>query len=82
MVSETLLDALFGIVSGFFSILPDISWDVDSGIFDVVLGIFASVGYLLPWGTVAAIAALIVSFTVFRIIISLIKSLWDLLPFV
>lgn len=82
MVSETLLDGLFGIVSGFFSLLPDISWNVDSGAFDVVIGIFRVVGYLLPWGTVAAIAGLIVAFTVFRIVVSIIKSVWDLLPVV
>ncbi len=82
MVSEFFLNIIFGIVNGMMSLLPDITWTVDSTAFDIVLGVFKVVGYLLPWGTVVAIIGLVLAFTIFRIVISIIKSVWDLLPLV
>lgn len=38
--------------------------------------------YFLPLGTVTAILAIQVSIWVFRIIVAVIKAVWDLLPFV
>lgn len=82
MISEFFLNIIFGIVSGMFSMLPDITWSVDSSAFEYVLGIFQVVGYLFPWGTVTAIVSLIIALSIFRVVIAIIKSVWDLLPLV
>lgn len=82
MVSEWFLNVIFNFLSGFLDLLPDISWNVDSSAFSYFLDVVRVVGYLMPAGTVSTIVSLIVAFTIFRIIISVIKSIWDLLPLV
>lgn len=81
MITEGLLNVFFALLSGMFSLLPDLSWDVDSGVFSVFLEVIRFAGYLLPMKTIVVILGLIISFTMFRIIISLIKTIWGLLPF-
>mgnify|MGYP004560641209 FL=1 len=81
MISEFFLNIIFKFLSGMLNLLPDVSWSVDTTAFSYFLDIVRIVGYLVPAQTVYAIITLIVAFTVFRIIISLIKTIWDLLPF-
>ena len=82
MISEFFLNIVFGIVSGFFALLPDVTWSVDSSAFSYFMSILKVAGYVFPWGTVVAIASLIVGLSIFRVVIAFIKSIWDLLPFV
>ena len=82
MITEFFLNIVFNIVSGFFSLLPDFSWSVETSSFSYMMSIFQVAGYMFPWGTVVAIVGLIVGLSIFRIVIAFIKSIWDLLPFV
>lgn len=82
MISEFFLNIVFSIVSGMLNLLPDVTWSVESSFFDYLVSFIRMVGYLLPWGTVTAIVSLVVALTVFRIIIAIIKTVWDLLPLV
>lgn len=34
MITERLIDILFGVTSGLFSLLPPISWDVNTAAFE------------------------------------------------
>lgn len=81
MISEFFLNIVFGIVSGFFALLPDFSWSVETSAFSYFMSILKVAGYMFPWGTVVAIASLIVGLSIFRVVIAFIKSIWDLLPF-
>ena len=81
MISEFFLNIIFGIVSGFFAMLPDFSWSVDTSSFQYFLTILQVAGYVFPWATVVAIASLIIGLSIFRVVIAFIKSIWDLLPF-
>ena len=80
MIGEFLLNIIFGIVSGFLSLLPPIDVSVDSSVFEYFLDIVRVASYMLPMGTVSAILSLIVALTIFRIVIAFIKAVWDLLP--
>lgn len=82
MVVEGLMDIIFGIVEGLLSLLPDISWNVDGTVFDIFFDVLEMVCYLLPMGTVVTIFYLVISLTMFKVVISLIKTIWDLLPIV
>ena len=82
MISEFVLNIVFGIVSGLLSLLPDIQWSVDSAALTTFLGYVKVGSYLLPMGTVATITTLIIAIIGFRIVISLIKTIWELLPVV
>ena len=81
MIGEFFLNIVFGIVSGFFDLMPEIVWDVNTTAFQYFMDILKFAGYMFPWGTVVAIVTIVFSISIFRIVISAIKSLWGLLPF-
>lgn len=82
MISEFFLNIIFNIVSGMLEFLPEVSWSVDTSAFGYFLDIVRVVGYLMPGATVAAIVTLIIAFNIFKIIVSVIRTIWDLLPLV
>ena len=82
MISEFFLNIVFGLVSGFFSLMPDITWSVETTAFQYFMDILKFSGYLFPWGTVVSIVSVIFSICVFRIAVAFIKTIWDLLPLV
>ena len=81
MISEFLLNIVFGIVTRFFGLMPDVVWSVDTTAFGYFGDILRVCGYMLPMGTVGAVVSLIFGLTVFQIVIAFIKTVWDLLPF-
>lgn len=82
MISEFFLNIIFSFVSGMLNLLPEFTWSVESSAFEYLISFIRMIGYLLPWGTVSAIVSLVVALFVFRIIIAIIKTVWDLLPLV
>lgn len=82
MITERLIDILFGVTSGLFSLLPPISWDVNTAAFEYLRDALEMVCYIIPLGTVKGIVALLVSVAVFRAFASLFWVIRDLLPFV
>lgn len=82
MISEFILNIIFGIVSGMLALLPDISWNVDSSALNTFMDYVRVASYMLPMDTVGTIFGLVCAIISFRIIISLIKTIWELLPLV
>lgn len=82
MISEFFLNIIFKLVTGFLNLLPDINFTVESSAFEYFLGIVQVAAYMLPMGTVMMIIDLIIILTLLRIVIAVIKSIWDLLPLV
>lgn len=82
MIVEFPIKGLLALVKGLLSIIPSFSWSVDSGGFGLFLDIVSSVCYLLPMGTIAVIIGISISITIAKATISLIKTIWDLLPIV
>jgi hypothetical protein len=80
MVLEVLLNIVFASLTGLFSALPDISWDIDTGIIGTFLDFIGIVTYLFPMPVITSLIGLIVAINVFKIVISIIKTIWDLLP--
>lgn len=82
MVTETLFDMVFALVMGLLSLLPNVSWPVNASLITNALEWLHVVCYILPLGTIKAILAIIVVLQAFRIVISLIKTIWGILPIV
>ena len=82
MISELILTAVFGIVDRFLSLLPEFTWNVDTGWWGYARSVLDVVAYLLPIDTVVSVIAITVGLMIFRIVIAFIKTVWDLLPFV
>lgn len=82
MISEFFINIIFSLVSGMLSGLPEITWSVDTSSFQFFLDVIRVAGYLLPVKTVSSIFSLVVGLTVFRILVSIPKTIWNLLPLV
>lgn len=81
MILEAVINVCFVILGGFSSLFPNISWSVDSAVFNAFFDIIRVAGYLLPMHTVVSILEIVVVFQLFKIVIALIKTVWDLIPF-
>ena len=82
MISEFILNIVFNIVEGVFSILPVFEWNVQGAFFQGALDMMRLAGYVLPMGTITAIIVIINTLLLIRIGVSLIKTIWELLPLV
>lgn len=82
MVTEKLIDILFGVTSGLFSLLPDVTWDVNTSAFEFLRSALEMICYLLPLGHIKTIISLIIGIAVFRAMVSFFWVIRDLLPFV
>ena len=82
MVIEAPLLVILAIVKGLLSMIPSFSWSLSNTAFGTFLDIVSSVCYLLPMGTITTIIGLSISLTIVKAVIALIKTIWDLLPFV
>ena len=82
MIFNALYAILFKILEWLLPLLPDVTWSVDSGAISYFIGILESLFYLLPMGTVGAILGIIISLTTFRILIALLRTVMDIIPFV
>lgn len=49
---------------------------------DWVVDIVSVIAYVLPWSSLIPLISLIILITGFKIVISIIKTIWDLLPLV
>ena len=82
MVTEKLIDIFFGVASGLFKLLPDITWDVNTSAFQYLRDVVDMICYLLPMGTISAIAILIFDLALFRAFMALIRTFREFLPFI
>lgn len=77
-----IFDIIFDIADGAFTALPDFHWSVDTPIIDGALKAIHLAGYLLPMNAIAAIATIIFFTISFRIVVSLLRTIWEVLPLV
>ena len=69
MISEFILNIVFGIVNGLLVLVPDISLSVDTSWMAAFVSVLKMVFYLLPMHTVTQIITLIIALTIFRFIV-------------
>ncbi len=82
MISEFVLNLAFGILSEMLSVLPEISWNVETMPIEYICDVISVVYYLLPVDTIHRIIVIYIALNIFRILISIPKAIWDLLPIV
>lgn len=82
MISKFLLDIVFGLLNGMFALLPNISWSVETSAFGYFLSIIRVASYMLPMGTITTICGLVTDIMIFRIIVAIVRTIWDVLPLV
>ncbi|MGN1327822.1 MAG: hypothetical protein ACI4VQ_07100 [Clostridia bacterium] len=81
MIIDGFLYILQGIVNVLLAPLTPINWAVTTGVSIGVIADFINVvAFVLPWKNIQPIFTFIVAMFAFRAIVSLIKTIWDLLP--
>lgn len=81
MIFETIINFIFIPLNGLLALLPNISWEVGSSVFTKFFEVLRMACYFLPMGTVVSVFSLVVAINSFKIVISIIKTIWQLLPF-
>lgn len=82
MITEFFLNIIFNIAYGALSILPDFNWTVSASWTGFIQDAMSVVSFFLPMGTVTAIISLICGLISIRVVIAIVKTIWDLLPLV
>lgn len=82
MITEGLLNMLFGFAEGLLEKFPDITWSVDTTAWEYVKDILDMIAYLLPMAHIKMIVSAIVALTCVRIFISVGKTIFNFIPFV
>lgn len=81
MITEAILSFFFNLIRYVFELLPDFSWSLDAGAASYFMSILEVVCYMLPIDTFVSIAGITIDLIIFRIIVSVIRTLWDIVPF-
>lgn len=81
MIISSLMYVLFHIVSGLLGLMPDVQWDIYSVSLTNFYSAIRMVFYIVPLDVVVPILLASFGLTAFRIFVSFIKTVWQILPF-
>lgn len=82
MIVDTILNAVFALVNNFIEPIPTITIDLDPSVLATFYQYLHLALWVLPCNTIVAIVSIHLSICLFRIVVSVIKTVWQLLPFV
>lgn len=81
MIINSFLIILKGVVNILLAPLIPLNWAVNTVFSISVISDFINiVAFVLPWSNLVPIIVFIIAMFAFRIVVSLIKTIWDLLP--
>ncbi len=81
MIVNGLLNIVSGVINLLLAPLELINFAVDVGTsLGVVKGFISVIAYLFPWSQVTPLIYIVITFFIFRCVVALIKTIWDLLP--
>lgn len=80
MITEAILDVFLGVLDFVCGFIPFFDISIDTTSFDLFFDIIKSVAFFLPMGTVYTIFNIIIAIMTFRIVVSIIKTIWQLIP--
>ncbi len=80
MLKVAIFAALIVVVFGLLAALPAVAIDVNAVVASSAWQWIRAALYFIPTGTVITILQVIVALGVFRIVVALVKTVWDLLP--
>lgn len=80
MITDALINLIYNVFMFFLGGYEPLHFNLDTTIFRTFSDFFAFLFYILPIKELLPIVTIIVSIMIFRIIISVVKTIWDLLP--
>lgn len=81
LVKIAIFAVIFVIVIGFIAMLPTITIDKDAVITSSAYQWIRAGLWFLPTGAMAAIFSVQITLWSFRVLIAIVKVIWDMLPF-
>lgn len=82
MITDKLLDIVFNFLMNILDALPVMDVEVDFSVLNAFLDLVGTCLYFFPWQKVLPILVIIFILQVWRILVSIIKVIWQVLPFV
>ena len=82
MIIETIFNIIFSVVDILLTPFDGLNLIISSNVFNTVLEYFSVVTYVLPIQNFIPIFVFIISTMLLRIVISALKTLWDILPLI
>ncbi len=82
MITDNLMGIAFSFLEKLLDKLPIMNMDVDFSVLNGFLDVLGFALYFFPWAKVVPIVGLILLLQVWRVIISIIRVIWEVLPIV
>ncbi len=82
MIVEGLITIVFDLVMLLLDLIPDVSFTIPADSVAALVDFFHIIFYVVPVSTVLAIVSASALIHSFRLIVSFVKTIWNLLPFV
>ena len=82
MIIETIFNIIFSVVDILLIPFDGLNLIISSNVFNTVLEYLSVVTYVLPIQNFIPIIVFIISTMLLRIVISALKTLWDILPLI
>lgn len=80
MITELILSGFFNISDFLLGLLPEMEWTVNTSAWEYVFDFMSMIAYLLPMKFIIPAIALIVSISVFRLTVALVKLILNFIP--
>lgn len=82
MITDNLMGIAFSFLEKLLDKLPIMNMDIDFSVLNGFLDVLGFALYFFPWAKVVPILGLIILLQVWRVIISIIRVIWEVLPIV
>lgn len=80
MITDAIINVIYNVFMFFLGGYEPLHFNFDTTVFKTFSDFFAFLFYILPIDGLLPIVTIIIGITTFRIIISIVKTVWDLLP--
>ena len=82
MITDNLMGIAFSFLEKLLDKLPIMNMDIDFSVLNGFLDVLGFALYFFPWAKVVPILGLILLLQIWRVIISIIRVIWEVLPIV
>jgi hypothetical protein len=80
MVGTAVINLVYKVFMYFVGGYEPLRFNIDSTFYSTIKDFISFIFYILPIDGLKTIVSLIISITLFRAIVAIVKTLWDLLP--
>lgn len=80
MLTDAIISMFYNIFMSFLGTNEPIEFNIDTTVFKTISDFLTFIFYILPIDGLLSIVSIFIGLMIFRIIISVVKTIWDLLP--